>query len=594
MQMYVQKARVYSHAWRSLTDADIRGAYETLLQQLLDQHKGNREAAQASCGYVYELLRRVRPDCDPRKVSGCQADSDLVQKAWLDWRDGARWNARHEGRVKLRLGNAIGLLAPALRYVINPSARQPLKDIYYEAERSQTQHFALHECIPYRVRQLSISSIQYKLLVQLLDAMTDKLQSVSKQRLQSVGTLLDDLLFRAAGDGFVQPKEGQDVKESMAELARVTGKQWLQRYGRVYQSRDPVSTDHFRRQIRYLNLLHHKVLNGHRMEKIVPIPFGRGRLSNIATSELEFRSSGSNTSEANSSGSSGTEGMLRHDEASNLRALVGSLRKQCCKQVDPLAEDRVYAFTLDEIDRILAAAQNSTERLVVLLFLSTGVRIGGLARLRWTGNKTIKAEDLWEPRKVPSELVTVEKNGKPRRVKLSTGAKVMVSRVYKERTALHIDAACGYLFPGEGRSGHISTRKIWQICRGIFNRAGLHGAHLHPHTFRHTVVQLLHMKGTPWEDISKWIGHASVQITCGVYGNLKFHDLDKLVQGDDGDKEAGKRAWTRAWGTIRYPEDLYHITAAEVKDLEPGRKRHQTEEKMSRKRQALDYTPEAV
>lgn len=82
--------------------------------------------------------------------------------------------------------------------------------------------------------------------------------------------------------------------------------------------------------------------------------------------------------------SSAVENHVR-DERQRLRAKVGELRARLCKptsmtttEADDDNEDARYAFTPAEVRRIVTAAHTTFERLMVLLFLTTGVRRGGL------------------------------------------------------------------------------------------------------------------------------------------------------------------------------------------------------------------------
>ena len=52
---------------------------------------------------------------------------------------------------------------------------------------------------------------------------------------------------------------------------------------------------------------------------------------------------------------------------------------------------------------------------------------------------------------------------------------------------------------------------------------------MHPHTLRHTVVQMLYMTGMSFENIAKWIGHSNPSTTSGVYGRLSQNDVHGLL-----------------------------------------------------------------
>jgi len=41
------------------------------------------------------------------------------------------------------------------------------------------------------------------------------------------------------------------------------------------------------------------------------------------------------------------------------------------------------------------------------------------------------------------------------------------------------------------------------------------------HSLRHSFASLLIQQGIPIAHISKWLGHASIKVTCDVYGHLE-------------------------------------------------------------------------
>ena len=93
-----------------------------------------------------------------------------------------------------------------------------------------------------------------------------------------------------------------------------------------------------------------------------------------------------------------------------------------------------YAFCPDEVRRMVELACSTLEQLVVMLFLTTGLRLGGLARLQLHG-KVIRSAPtegaiLRTPvveSDVPPELTTVEKQNKHRRVRPTTACRVLLT-----------------------------------------------------------------------------------------------------------------------------------------------------------------------
>lgn len=222
-------------------------------------------------------------------------------------------------------------------------------------------------------------------------------------------------------------------------------------------------------------------------------------------------------------------GVLHHDNDMDHMAFTP---KYCLPLEDSLCHidspsdtipDTSSAFSVAEVHRILAATQTTEEQLVILLFLTWGLRIGGLVRLCASPSQC--------------ELYTIEKGGQQRILgPLSPVCRVLLRKWYehgRQQTSTHNT----YVFPSKGGRGrhsgeqhHICTMSIWRLCRRVFRRAGLTDSHAHPHTFRHTVIQMVHMCGVPYAVISKWIGHSSSDLTSGVYGRMSMADTQALLQ----------------------------------------------------------------
>ena len=198
-----------------------------------------------------------------------------------------------------------------------------------------------------------------------------------------------------------------------------------------------------------------------------------------------------------------------------------------CRRLPPLACDNeeaepFFAFTAAEVRAILEAAVSTLERLIVLLFLTTGVRIGGLTRLRTGGKK--KFLHITE---VPATLRTLEKNGRMHTVFLTPACRTLVVDYHRQ-----VPSGSDYLFPSPRIPSHpISTSFVWKLCQRLLHRAGIRGPHAHPHTFRHTLIHLMYMGGTPFDHIAKFVGHANPNITSQVYGRLRYADMLSAIRG---------------------------------------------------------------
>ena len=319
-------------------------------------------------------------------------------------------------------------------------------------------------------------------------------------------------------------------------LESLSASAWLRRYAAVFtltrKTREAVerriSFGLFKRHIRYISLLHSRVLQPSSKCKI-PVP----TCNRIAEGgDLPWQKQWVMSS-SSSFGSSGSDNEA-HDNGARMeiRELLGQLRTECClaDTESEIVTERSYAFTPTEVRQMVESACGTQEQLILMLLLTTGMRIGGVARVQLPDpSKMIRSID-----DVPDELVTTEKHNRCRRIRATRCVRILIARWYNHgrRQAPDDRAPSPYLFPSpstQRSAGHVTPRHVWQVCRGMFDRVGLRGPSVHPHTFRHTVVQMLFMTGSSFEAIAKWIGHASPAVTSSVYGRLSLRDVESSL-----------------------------------------------------------------
>ena len=117
-----------------------------------------------------------------------------------------------------------------------------------------------------------------------------------------------------------------------------------------------------------------------------------------------------------------------------------------------MEEETVHAFQPQEVRAILQETRSTLERLIVLLFLTTGVRIGGLTRLHVPSrNQTRKKRVCRSSQRggdVPCTLRTVEKNGRIHTVFLTPACRALIAEYHRSTTGL--PEGPGFLFPMGG------------------------------------------------------------------------------------------------------------------------------------------------
>ena len=255
-------------------------------------------------------------------------------------------------------------------------------------------------------------------------------------------------------------------------------------------------------------------------------------------------------------GGGATAALSRRGNLLQLRARVMGLQCRLCRnEINGAVGDddddndeeeagrgeRVYAFTPDEVYRIVESATTVRERLIVVLLLTTGLRIGGLCRLTVGEGGASVMERLLDERfpcwmDVPSRYTTVEKGGKRREIgPLMPSVRVLVAQWIRWERPRE-GGGSKYLFPAAQKKQapapvHMSIRAARDVINRVFDKALIprDAPHRRPHTFRHTCIQMLRYNGLSFDDISKWIGHSSVSITSGVYGRLRQEDVQSVI-----------------------------------------------------------------
>lgn len=555
--------------WRTEAPPHLHTVY-TELELALTGSEGPTGARRAVL-YCHRLLARAdvldQPDGPAERTA-------RVAHAWTAMQADAGWRPSYRREVRRLLANALRLHRPGLEVAVSPRRR-----------RSQASHdagfFTLTECMPWRVQRTgdgtAFRSAEYRLLLRVGEEMARCLgRDTGRRHMQSVLAFFDRLLFPDPSVGAAPLLVGDDADDGeggwAAPLLPLGPEDWLRRYRAAFvdnggeqqqQRRRRIGFDLFKRHMRYLRLLHAEVLHPG-SSLTIPAASVLGRHTGTASRPRLClkRPRPSEWSDGDTDGDAVANGAPTTvtDERSRRHELVEmlyALRQCACHPPPPplAAVERVYAFSPAEVRRMVESASGTLEQLVLMLFLTTGLRIGGLSRLRAPGappppNGATSEAD------VARELITLEKNERVRRIRPTACCRTLLARWYRQGrppSSTPPTSHHHYVFPspapGNEPAGSrpISTRHLFTVCRGIFERAGVRGAHAHPHTFRHTVVQdtgahgtgfgmlrmrtggvppMLFMSGSSFDAISKWIGHSSPLITSNVYGRLAEQDVE--------------------------------------------------------------------
>ena len=394
---------------------------------------------------------------------GGASDIDRARTAWDALVASRAWTRQYATRSRTSLVRALETarpeLAPALLCKAPPGRRKRVL-----TSSSHENEFFLHDCLPRAVRALPTHALKYGLMTHVAERLVEVARSVCRRSLQKRLGFVEHLLFDAP------PMLSSDcgtLCDALDALRRVPAAAWLQRLNVVYPDGARLGPKLFRSHLAVVSALHAAVFKCD--DHATPIP----RTAGVSVC-IDSDAGNGSTSFASSDDDPAAHGTWR------LQREVGALQARLCKRPRrEAADDAPTAFSPEEVLRILSAAQTTPERLVTLLLLTTGVRIGGLCRIRCRG----RAE--WA-REIPADaLCTVEKGNVPRTLQVNGAVRVLLARWFRECRP----ADGPFLFPAPGDAARpLSTSSAWRTVKDVLRRADVRGAHAHPHTFRHTFV----------------------------------------------------------------------------------------------------------
>jgi len=156
----------------------------------------------------------------------------------------------------------------------------------------------------------------------------------------------------------------------------------------------------------------------------------------------------------------------------------------------------------------------------VLIMLLTGIRVGELSQLL--------VSDLFiGDTPVTSLRVRAEiaKTKKERTIPISSELSGLLKLWYmRHHSPLHRDGSY-WLFPGRGKTGHVSTRQIERSTATISTRAL--GRAINPHRLRHTFATRL-LKVSNTRIVQVLLGHKSLQSTQ-IYTHPDGEQLQQAI-----------------------------------------------------------------
>jgi len=171
----------------------------------------------------------------------------------------------------------------------------------------------------------------------------------------------------------------------------------------------------------------------------------------------------------------------------------------------------VHRISKADLEKLYSeAVKDPRDELLFMIMLTTGLRIGGVARILTRNVAEVKS----------SQYVIKERG----RTKEKGNKFVVFILCEKVRALLHAwlsrhrPADAGpYLFPGLTLGSQISTDAIRLRFHQLCQKCELEGREFHPHALRHTHAHILLECGNSVDAVSKCLNHSSTAVTQKFY-----------------------------------------------------------------------------
>jgi integrase len=171
---------------------------------------------------------------------------------------------------------------------------------------------------------------------------------------------------------------------------------------------------------------------------------------------------------------------------------------------------------------------------LVLLLVSSGCRIGEAVALQWWDIDLEEREMLIRRNFVRNRIDDSPKNGKDRRVDMTTELADCLLSLKKDRVAEALKKGTGsidtdWLFRGVKDNTQPLNYQTWRrdVFYPILEEAGLRKIRVHD--LRHTYASIMISTGCTLVYLRDQLGHSSIKVTADVYGHLLKGNKEKPV-----------------------------------------------------------------
>jgi integrase/recombinase XerD len=183
-------------------------------------------------------------------------------------------------------------------------------------------------------------------------------------------------------------------------------------------------------------------------------------------------------------------------------------------------------LALEEIERLIAAAESARDKALIELLYGAGLRVSELVSL-----------PLRSAPKAGQEHMIIEgKGGKERLVALGRPALAALDAHMEARAGAlpkneaQRERAARWLFPSASAAdGKLTRRRVAQILEATAVKAGISPARVSPHVLRHAFATHLVEGGADLRTVQTLLGHADIA-TTQIYTHVAEGRLKTLVE----------------------------------------------------------------
>jgi integrase len=190
----------------------------------------------------------------------------------------------------------------------------------------------------------------------------------------------------------------------------------------------------------------------------------------------------------------------------------------------------------DELAQLLGACEDAREEALARLAAESGLRSGEVRGLRWP-DLDLPARRVHVRRAVWRSVVKMPKGKRARRVAITAAAADALAALYAAEVVDRGRDASGYVFTGRDGVGPMGSDTPLEVMQQVQRRAGLTveatGAKgkrvtrpkVTYHELRHTAATTMLTGGKAAAVVARQLGHASSQVTTGIYEHLLYDGL---------------------------------------------------------------------